>query len=117
MRILDSYPNSNPDPKLKFRIRNTVISLQYISVSAAGLPDVVAPGLKLELLGPVECRRGLLLLTPASVRVLGGAVEEISHQFAADRVLADRIAGRVYCTPKLPSHHFEMLLKISRLFE
>jgi hypothetical protein len=54
----------------------------------------VPPGLKLELLGPVECRRGLLLLTPASVRVLGGAVEEIAHQFAADRVLADRIAGR-----------------------
>ena len=54
---------------------------------------MLPPGLKLELLGPVECRRGLLLLTAASVRVLGGAVEEIGEQFAADRVLAERIAG------------------------
>jgi hypothetical protein len=90
------------------------VTFSNMSVSAAGLPDVVPPGLKLELLGPVECRRGLLLLTPASVRVLGGAVEEIAHQFAADRVLADRIAGRV--SMKLLSHQFRNVVKKFAVF-
>jgi hypothetical protein len=59
----------------------------------AGLPDRVPPGLKLELLGPLECRRGVILLNANSVRILGGAAEEMEETYAADRVLADRIAG------------------------
>ena len=43
-------------------------------------------------MGPLECRRGVLLLTAASIRVLGGGAEEMGERGAANQVLAERLA-------------------------
>ena len=41
--------------------------MKYLEV----LPNVIAAGLKIEVMGPLICRRGTLLLKAGSVRVLG----------------------------------------------
>ncbi|XP_043202942.1 recQ-mediated genome instability protein 1-like [Amphibalanus amphitrite] len=48
-------------------------------------------GLKLLLRPPLECRRGVLLLSAGSVSVLGGAVEELQDPRAEQRVLEERL--------------------------
>ncbi|KAG5841362.1 hypothetical protein ANANG_G00198720 [Anguilla anguilla] len=65
-------------------------ALEYRPVPAlsADLP----PGTKLLLQGALECRLGVLLLTPANVRVLGGEVEELRDVLSQTRVLA-RVLG------------------------
>ncbi|XP_035291453.1 recQ-mediated genome instability protein 1 isoform X2 [Anguilla anguilla] len=65
-------------------------ALEYRPVPAlsADLP----PGTKLLLQGALECRLGVLLLTPANVRVLGGEVEELRDILSQTRVLA-RVLG------------------------
>ncbi|XP_028167377.1 recQ-mediated genome instability protein 1-like [Ostrinia furnacalis] len=44
----------------------------------------ITPGCKVLIKGPVECRRGVLLLTESSIELLGGEVQEIavSHSLA-----------------------------------
>ncbi|XP_053611220.1 recQ-mediated genome instability protein 1-like [Plodia interpunctella] len=38
----------------------------------------ITPGCKMYLKGPVECRRGVILLTESSIELLGGEVQEIA---------------------------------------
>ncbi|KAJ8285428.1 hypothetical protein GJAV_G00026690, partial [Gymnothorax javanicus] len=63
-----------------------VEALEYKPVPTlnADLP----PGTKLLLQGVLQCRLGVLLLTPDNVRVLGGAVEELQVALSQSRVLA-----------------------------
>lgn len=40
----------------------------------------VPPGLKVQIMGPVQCRRGCMLLTKKSFRVLGGQVDDMKDE-------------------------------------
>jgi hypothetical protein len=49
------------------------------------------PGLKIQIVGPVTCRRGVLMLTRRSVRVLGGVVEDMAGEFDMKNLLSNII--------------------------
>jgi len=55
------------------------------------LPNDVVPGLKIELFGPLVCRRGKIFLTTNSVRVLGGEVEDLAERLSTKNVLTQKI--------------------------
>ena len=55
------------------------------------LPDLVKPGMKIQVSGPVTARRGILMLKSNSVRVLGGEVEELAEEFALQKILQQKI--------------------------
>lgn len=59
------------------------------------LPNMIPPGLKIELIGPILCRRGKLLLTQNSVRILGGEVEELQDRFSTENVLTQKIGTKI----------------------
>ena len=42
------------------------------------------PGAKIRLIGPIQVRRGVLLLTPRNIDVLGGHVEEMDSEFGLE---------------------------------
>jgi len=56
---------------------------------------MIPPGLKIELIGPILCRRGKLLLTQNSVRILGGDVEELQDRFSTENVLTQKIGTKI----------------------
>ena len=49
------------------------------------------PGTKIRLIGPLQVRRGLILLTPQNIEVLGGHVEEMDREFGLERQLTLRL--------------------------
>merc|ERR1719474_475214 len=55
------------------------------------IPDVIEPGTKIQIFGPVPVRRGILMLSPNNVRMLGGAVDEIKEQFCLKTILEQKI--------------------------
>ena len=55
------------------------------------LPDMIKPGMKILVSGPVTVRRGILMLQSNSVRVLGGEVEELADEFALQKILQQKI--------------------------
>ena len=57
-------------------------------------------GLKVELKGPILVRRGLLLLTPRNVKILGGRVAELEEKCSLVQQLTD-ILGRDNVDPLL----------------
>ena len=69
--------------------QTTVEAMEHQTVRC--LPDVIAPGTKLQLLGPVTVRRGILLLTDTNTRLLGGEVDEIKDQFSLQTILQQKI--------------------------
>ena len=69
--------------------QTTVEAMEHQTVRC--LPDVIAPGTKLQLLGPVTVRRGILLLTDTNTRLLGGEVDEIKEQFSLQTILQQKI--------------------------
>ena len=73
------------------------------------IPDVVSPGMKVQVLGPVTVRRGIILLKDNNFRVLGGEVEELQEQFSLVNILQQKIGkedvgqkGNMFATQ--PSH-------------
>ena len=58
------------------------------------LPDFPRPGTKLVLQGPITARRGVILLQPHQVRVLGGEVEELVEQHTPKSVLEARLGTK-----------------------
>jgi len=54
------------------------------------IPDVIEPGTKIQIFGPVPVRRGILMLSPNNVRMLGGAVDEIKEQFCLKTILEQK---------------------------
>jgi len=59
------------------------------------LPDNIPPGVKIELVAPLVCRKGKLLLTQNSVRLLGGEVEELGDENTTEQKLAQKLGQRV----------------------
>jgi len=67
----------------------TVEAMEHQVIKA--IPDVVCPGMKIQVLGPVTVRRGIILLTSNNFRVLGGEVEELQDQFSLVNILQQKI--------------------------
>ena len=74
----------------------TVEALEYVPISALNL-DMI-PGTKVLLKGPVECRRGIILLRQGNIELLGGEVSDLVSCNAPENVLA-RLIGK----PENPS--------------
>jgi RecQ mediated genome instability protein len=68
-----------------------VQAMEYVPIPQLNL-DII-PGCKILIKGPVECRRGVMLLHPKNVEVMGGEVQELVDVNAPENVLA-RIIGR-----------------------
>lgn len=51
------------------------------------------PGTKMLIKGPVQCRRGVILLRPENVEILGGEVKSLVQKNAPENVLA-RLVGK-----------------------
>jgi len=73
------------------------------------IPDVVTPGMKVLVMGPVTVRRGIILLKENNFRLLGGEVEELQEQFSLINILQQKIGkedvgqkGNMFATQ--PSH-------------
>ena len=60
-------------------------------------------GLKLELNGPIVVRRGVLLLTPKNVRILGGRVSDREDKCSLVQQLTD-VLGRENVSSLLKQH-------------
>ncbi|XP_061115747.1 recQ-mediated genome instability protein 1 [Conger conger] len=82
-----------PTRVLVLRLTDGVQDLEAMEYQPVpGLNADLPPGTKLLLHGRLECRLRVLLLTPANVRVLGGAVEELQEVLSQNGVLA-RVLG------------------------
>lgn len=64
---------------------------EYLPISQLHL-DLI-PGTKILIKGPVECRRGVILLRANNVELLGGEVGDLVQSNAPENVLA-RIIGK-----------------------
>lgn len=51
----------------------------------------ILPGSKILIKGPVECRKGVFLLRPNNMQLLGGEVEELVSVNAPENILARRL--------------------------
>jgi len=69
--------------------QQTVEAMEHQTVKQ--LPDVIQPGTKIQIMGPVHVRRGIILLTGNNVRMLGGVVEEIQEKFSLQNILQQKI--------------------------
>ena len=69
----------------------TVSALEHEPIS--NLPDPIRPGLKLTLHGELVVRRGLILLTPKNVKVIGGLCEELDSELGVRARLESVLRG------------------------
>ena len=69
--------------------QNQIEAMEHQTVKQ--LPDVIPPGLKIQLLGPVTVRRGIICLKNNTVRMLGGEVEELQEEFCLQKILQQKI--------------------------
>ena len=67
----------------------TVEAMEVEPVSC--LPEVITPGCKIQVLGPVTVRRGIISLKNNTVRMLGGEVEELQEEFCLQKILQQKI--------------------------
>ena len=55
------------------------------------LPDMIQPGAKIRVQGPVTVRRGMILLQDHNVQWLGGEVDDLQDQFNLKTILQQKI--------------------------
>ena len=87
----------------------TVEAMECEPISS--LPDVIKPGCKIQITGPVTVRRGIICLKEGSVRLLGGEVEEMQEKFSLKKILQQKIRKDEreqvrLCEQKCPSSSF-----------
>ncbi|XP_014601612.1 PREDICTED: recQ-mediated genome instability protein 1-like isoform X2 [Polistes canadensis] len=80
-----------PKPKRMLQLHLTdglqdVIGIEYKTITS--LQDTLIPGYKIMIIGPVICRRGVILLEERKFREIGGEVESLSISNALENVLA-----------------------------
>ncbi|KAF7380828.1 hypothetical protein HZH66_014204 [Vespula vulgaris] len=63
-----------------------ISAIEYKTISS--LHDTLLPGYKVMIIGPVKCRRGIILLEEGKFREIGGEVESLSITNALENVLA-----------------------------
>jgi len=68
---------------------NTVKGLEVEPLSK--MPDWPRPGVKIQLKGPLECRRGVILLRKDNCIILGGGSKELQEENTPRKVLESRI--------------------------
>jgi len=59
------------------------------------IPDKISPGAKIELRGPLTCRRGIILITRNCFKLLGGEVEDLVPNFNLEKILGEKIGQTV----------------------
>lgn len=64
----------------------SIQAMEYMPINHLHL-DLI-PGTKILIKGPVECRRGVILLRPNNVELLGGEVNDLVQLNAPENVLA-----------------------------
>jgi len=69
----------------------SIQAIEYKAINHLHL-DLI-PGTKILIKGPVECRRGVILLRPNNVELLGGEVSDLVQKNAPENVLA-RLIGK-----------------------
>ncbi len=69
----------------------TIQAMEYLPIPTLHL-DLI-PGTKILIKGPVECRRGMILLRSSNVELLGGEVSDLVNTYAPENVLA-RLIGK-----------------------
>jgi RecQ-mediated genome instability protein 1 len=69
----------------------SIQAIEYKAINNLHL-DLI-PGTKILVKGPVECRRGVILLRPNNVELLGGEVSDLVQKNAPENVLA-RLIGK-----------------------
>ena len=55
------------------------------------LPDLIRPGAKIRVQGPVTVRRGIILLQDHNIQWLGGEVDDLQEQFSLKTILQQKI--------------------------
>ncbi|XP_035728452.1 recQ-mediated genome instability protein 1-like [Vespa mandarinia] len=80
-----------PKPKRMLLLNLTdgiqdISAIEYKTISS--LHDALLPGYKVMIIGPVKCRRGIILLEEGKFREIGGEVENLSITNALENVLA-----------------------------
>ncbi|KAI4503263.1 hypothetical protein M0802_001485 [Mischocyttarus mexicanus] len=63
-----------------------ITAIEYRRISS--LQDTLIPGFKIMIVGPVKCRRGIILLEESKFKEIGGEVENLSICNALENVLA-----------------------------
>nr|XP_050867502.1 recQ-mediated genome instability protein 1-like isoform X1 [Vespula vulgaris] len=63
-----------------------ISAIEYKTISS--LHDTLLPGYKVMIIGPIKCRRGIILLEEGKFREIGGEVESLSITNALENVLA-----------------------------
>ncbi|XP_015604983.1 recQ-mediated genome instability protein 1 [Cephus cinctus] len=81
----------NPKPKRMYQFFLTdgiqdVIAIEYKPLRQ--FKDVLLPGIKLMIIGPVVCRKGVILLEEKNIKEIGGEIENLLIPNALENVLA-----------------------------
>lgn len=53
--------------------------------------DSLLPGLKIMIIGPVTCRRGVIFLEEANISIKGGEVDDLLIPNALENILANAL--------------------------
>ncbi|XP_065218685.1 recQ-mediated genome instability protein 1-like isoform X2 [Planococcus citri] len=67
----------------------TIYGMEYKLIPS--LKEPFYPGFKILVIGPVECRRGTLLLGPQNIQCLGGEVDSIMVENHLENILARKL--------------------------
>ena len=78
-------PNQNPSSKRMMKLElndgfSTVTALENEYLGHKLKENDLHPGAKIKLIGPLIVRRGVILLSPKNVEVLGGNVDEMKAE-------------------------------------
>nr|XP_012154013.1 PREDICTED: recQ-mediated genome instability protein 1-like isoform X2 [Megachile rotundata] len=87
----EKFDKWQPPKKRMIQLRLTdgvqdIIGIEYNYIS--WFNDVLLPGYKIMIMGPVKCRKGVLLLEPGKCQGIGGEVDSLLIPNALENVLA-----------------------------
>ena len=85
-------PNQNTSSKRMLKLElndgfSTVSALEHEYLGNKLKDNDLHPGTKIKLIGPLNIRRGVILLSPKNVEVLGGNVEEMKSEVGLEQKL------------------------------
>jgi len=68
-----------------------IFGMEVVAIPALSL--AIKPGAKIIVKGPVDCRRGVLLLKPAHVKILGGEVDTLVVENSQEKLLSRNLGS------------------------
>ena len=91
-RYAKSWEPPRPQRCLMLTLTDGVQTVEAMETEPVNcLPDVIMPGTKIQLLGPLMARKGIICLKNNNVRLLGGEVEELVEEFSLQKILQQKI--------------------------